>query len=458
MKRKTKGIIAAVTLGFCTLVMTGCTKSFCTVQDKAELMATYEEKNLESINKKAADKGILLPQQEFIAYIDTKVEEYVASEECPKDLEGKALTSFARFAGYNEDNKPTLFYNYDKWYEEAAYDLGVDKIPSYSYISFYKSSLKSGISGKTACISTEDGKFGLAGNEVYVEGKTWGQAFKDYGFLEGLLVYPIAAMLHTFTKAFGPYGGQTAAILLVTLIIRLIVFAITFPATRSQNKMSELQPQLAALQQKYPNASTNTYDKQKLAQEQMQLYKNNHIHPFLQMLLMIPQMIIFICVVSALQGSAILSQGTIFNVEFTNVTYKAIFSWSKQTPFAIILFLLMAVSQMIATLLPQAFQKWKEKRFTSSTVRVQPNQQQKTMKSVSYFMLIFIVLMGLTLQISMAIYWFVGALLTICQTLVLELINTHRRHKHKTYHNDGGNWQKNKNKKKSSDRFSIRRG
>lgn len=455
MKKQTKGVIAVGGLAFCALMMSSCTKSFCTVQDKAELIAIYEKNNIESINKKASNNGMLLPGKEYLEFIDGKVNDYVALEECPKNDEGKALASFAKFGGFNEKGKPTLFYNYDNWYEDACIELGMDKCPSISYVNFYKSSLKSGVSGKTACITPETGEFGSSGNEIFVEGKSWGQAFTEYGVLEGLFVYPIAAMIHYFTKAMGPTG----AIVLMTVIIRAILFCISLPATRSQNKMSELQPKINALQQKYPNAQTNSYDKQRLAQEQMALFKENHVHPFLQMLFMIPQMIVFICVVSALQGSAILTEGVIFGTQFTSVTYKAILSWGKETAFALILFLLMAIAQAISTLLPQMFQKWKEKKFNASMVKVQQNKQQNSMKYVSYFMLVFIVFISLTLPISMAIYWFIGALINIVQTLVMESLNTHRRHKNnRSGGNSGASWQRNKSikKNKSSNRFSIR--
>ena len=39
--------------------------------------------------------------------------------------------------------------------------------------------------------------------------------------------------------------------------------------------MQKLQPQIAKLQEKYPNSNTNQYEKQRLAQEQMALYKKN---------------------------------------------------------------------------------------------------------------------------------------------------------------------------------------
>lgn len=457
MNKKSKRLFASVALGFSVLILTSCTKSFCSVQDQAEQMANYEKNNLEKVNKKAEESGLLLPQPIFIDFIDKKVENYISLEECPKDSYGQPLKSFAKFAGYNS-GKAKLWYNFDIWCDEARETIGIENVPSKTYLDYYKRAMKTGVAGSVACLTPEDGKFGLAGNEIYVEGKSWGEAFSDYGPVEGLLVYPIGCMLHYFTKAFGTGGGgQVAAIILVTVIIRLLVLLITFPSTLSQSKMGALQPEINALQQKYPNSQTVQSDKQRLAQETMALYKEHKIHPFLQVLFMFVQLPVFICVWSALQGSAILTQGTVFGLELTTVTYSAILSGTSQTPFAIVLFVMMAIAQIISTLLPQWFQSWKAKEFTVKTTVVQPNQQQNTMKMMSYVMMVFILIMGITLPAAMAIYWFIGAIISIIQNLAIEAFQSHTRHKKNKNGKSSSSWNRNK-KDKKKDRFSIRKG
>lgn len=458
MNKKSKRLFSTLILGFSAILLTGCTKSFCSVQDKAEQMANYEKHNIEKLNKKAEESGLLLPQVAFIQFIDAKVESYVETGNCPTDNEGNPLVSFARYAGYNEKGKPELWYNYDLWCEEARTTLGVANVPSRTYLDYYKKSVKSGVAGTVACLTPEDGKFGLEGNEIYIEGKTWGESFRDYGPVEGLLVYPIGCMLHYFSKAFGTAGvGQVMAIILVTVIIRLIVLAITFPSTLSQAKMGALQPEINALQQKYPNSSTSSSDKQRLAQETMQLYKEHHIHPMMQILFMFVQLPVFICVWSALQGAAVLTQGTVFGLELTTVTLNAITSGSSQTPFAIVLFLMMAIAQIFSTLLPQWFQSWKTREFTVKTTVVKPNQQQGTMKMMSYMMMVVILVMGISLPAAMAIYWFIGALISIVQNLIIEAVQAHSRHHKNKNNRSTPAWKRNKDQKKK-DRFSIRKG
>lgn len=459
MKTKTrKRLFFTIAMGCSVLALTGCTKSFCSVQDTAEMMARYEKNNIDKVNETAEKNGLLLPKPVFISFIEKEVESYTKLAECPKDDEGVALASFARYAGYNEKGKPELWANFDVWYNKAIKELGVENVPGSSYINYYKKSLVQGANGSTACLTPSDGDFGLSGNEIFVEGKTWGEAF-NYGFIEGLLVYPIGAMLHYFGRAFGSSGaGLLGAVFLLTVILRTLTLLITLPSTLTQAKMSELQPKLALLQEKYPNANTNSQDKQRLAAEQMKLYKDNKVHPFRQMLFMFLQFPIFIAVWAALQGSALLSSGTVLGLEFTQQTFSAIMDGNVT---AILLFLVMSVAQIISTLLPQWFTKWKEKTMVVRSVKVQQNSKQKSMQMVSYFMLVFILIMGFTLPAAMGFYWLVGAIFTICQNLIIEAVHTHNRKKSggSGTSNTGQSWNRNKNKKKnSSDKFRVRKG
>ena len=122
----------------------------------------------------------------------------------------------------------------------------------------------------------------------------------------------------------------------------------TFKTTLDQQKMQSLQPQIAKLQQKYPNSNTNNYEKQRLAQEQMNLYKQNKIHPFGQFIVLFFQFPIFICVWSALQGSSALSSGEFLNLRLSDTIKDTLFNFSGTWYYntsgwwtALILFLLM---------------------------------------------------------------------------------------------------------------------
>lgn len=85
-----------------------------------------------------------------------------------------------------------------------------------------------------------------------------------------ILIAPFLNALFGFYYLTGNLG---AAIVVVTVLIRLLLLPLLWPSLKSSGKMRELQPKLKKLQEKYKG------DKQKLAKAQMDLYKNEGINP-----------------------------------------------------------------------------------------------------------------------------------------------------------------------------------
>lgn len=93
-------------------------------------------------------------------------------------------------------------------------------------------------------------------------------------------------MLNAMLLLYSFFGQNfAAAIAVLTIVIRLITLPLTLPQQKSAKKMQEVQPQLQALQKKFKD------DKEKLAQAQMQLYKEAGVNPLggcLPMLIQFP--------------------------------------------------------------------------------------------------------------------------------------------------------------------------
>ena len=468
MKKFLKKILFAFVFIIGLGILTGCTKSFCSVNDKAVLYSTYVTANIDTIKTDSTSGGYMLPGDTFWSFIDAKVDDaftasidissdaYKNEEYAPKsyvdsyieyskltdsedDQAKKAtlvnqatLKAVIRYAGYDDSHVQTLWANYDTWIDMFRNDSATkDYAPTYAFVAYFKKTINNGVGASVTCITPENGYFGINEN-TYVEGKTWSQAFSEYGFIEGLLVYPIGWLVYNFTLAFGTTGGgQILSIFLVTLIVRLIIVVASAGSLSSQNKMSEIQPQMALLQAKYPNSSSNKYEQQKLASEQMALYKKNKIHPFKQILVLIVQFPVFIAVWGALQGSAILTTGSVLGLQLSTVTYKAIMAGNSETPFAVILFILMAIAQLFASLLPTWIQSWKKNRVVGAkTVKVNENSTTGTMmKWMPIIMMVVVVVMGLNLAAAMGIYWFFGALISILQTIITEIVMSFRKNR-----------------------------
>ncbi len=78
------------------------------------------------------------------------------------------------------------------------------------------------------------------------------------------------------------------AIILLTMLLRLIVYPLTAKQAKSMLSMQRAQPEIKKLQAKYKD------DKQKLNEEMMAFYKENQINPFGGCLPLLLQMPIFI--------------------------------------------------------------------------------------------------------------------------------------------------------------------
>lgn len=97
---------------------------------------------------------------------------------------------------------------------------------------------------------------------------------------------------------YGALGNSfVMAIIVATIVIRLITLPLTLPQQRNSRKMAELAPQLEELKKKYGN------DRNKFAQAQMALYKENNVNMFSGCLPLILQLVIMIAFYQALTGS-----------------------------------------------------------------------------------------------------------------------------------------------------------
>ena len=310
------------------------------------------------------------------------------------------------------------------------------------YFVQYRSTVNGKSLANRSCIATIDGYFGhygLASDwEVHITKKDLGYAYSK-GPLEGLLVYPVSWMVDMFASTMDPglSGlGQIWALVFVTLIVRGLLILLTFKQTMDQQKMQALAPELAKIQAKYPNSNTNQAEKQRMSQEQMALYKRNKINPLGQILMMVIQFPIFICVWSGLQGSAALSTGSFLNMRLSDTIREILFNTSGNWVgnehgwwTALILFILMAATQIFAMILPRLITKAQQKKVPQLSKNPAQNSQGKTMKWVSIIMIGFTIVMGFMLPSAMGIYWLIGGLISITQTLVTQLIIAKRRNK-----------------------------
>ena len=200
------------------------------------------------------------------------------------------------------------------------------------------------------------------------------------------------------------------AIVLLTVIVRVVLVPLTWRQIKSMRAMQALQPQLKALQEKYKN------DRQILNQKVMEFYRENKVSPFGSCLPLLLQMPVFLGLFYMLReqgravwpqlGSAAIAQKNIG--AFAAVWHSSPVGWlwvSDITKFNIVLMFLYVASQFVAS--------WQMSRKGAG--------QQKM---IAYFMPVVV---GIFMYIyrwpaGLFIYWFTSNLWTIAQQYVAEKI------------------------------------
>jgi YidC/Oxa1 family membrane protein insertase len=109
------------------------------------------------------------------------------------------------------------------------------------------------------------------------------------GFLSDLIQSGIARLVDVV----GNYG---LAIIILTVLVRLLLLPFTLAQTRSTLKMQALNPEVQALQKKYKN------NPERFNQEQMALWKKHGVNPLSSCLLLLIQFPFLIAFFQALEG------------------------------------------------------------------------------------------------------------------------------------------------------------
>lgn len=106
----------------------------------------------------------------------------------------------------------------------------------------------------------------------------------DYGFLYWI-GQPMFLAMQFFYNLVGNWGW---AIILVTLLIKVILWPLSYVSYKSMGKMRQIQPQMKDLQERHSG------DRQAMSQAMMKLYKDEKVNPALGCLPMLLQMPFFL--------------------------------------------------------------------------------------------------------------------------------------------------------------------
>jgi len=104
-------------------------------------------------------------------------------------------------------------------------------------------------------------------------------------------------LVPTLNFFYGVFRNYGVAVILLTLLVRVIFWPLTHKSTESMKRMQSLQPQLKALQAQHKD------NPQKLQQETWRIYRENKVNPLSSCLPMLVQIPIFIALFTVLRSA-----------------------------------------------------------------------------------------------------------------------------------------------------------
>jgi len=200
-------------------------------------------------------------------------------------------------------------------------------------------------------------------------------------------------LLATLNAIYSLIPNYGIAIILLTVIIRILFWPITHKSTESMKKMQKLQPLIKELQQKYKDKP------QKLHQEQMALYKEHKVNPMMGCLPMLIQIPVFFAFFTVLRSA----------VELRFASFLWVRDLSEQEGLFDGMVPIVG-SLNILPLFMTATTIWQQK-LTPST----GDPQQQRMMTIMPIVFLFIFY---SMPSALVLYWSVSQCLSIAQLLI----------------------------------------
>ena len=193
----------------------------------------------------------------------------------------------------------------------------------------------------------------------------------------------------------GMVGNYGIAIIIVTILMRALIFPVTLKQEQSMKKMRDSQPEIDKIKEKYKD------NPQKMNEEVMKFYKDNNINPMGGCLPILIQMPIFVALYYAFSGSAIPNDATFlwFNLKKPDELFK--------------------IGSFAVNLLPilNTGVTYIQQKIMSDTTKGQ--ETNNTMQSMLYTMPIMMLVLFYNMPSGVTLYYLVSGILSVIQQHII---------------------------------------
>ena len=275
-----------------------------------------------------------------------------------------------------------------------------------------------------------------------------GKGVENDGWFVWILVRPIAFFIDRFS-----FGGFLAlGIIFTTLFVRTLAWPVYAKTNDMSLKMTLAQPEMTRIQAKYANRK-DPMSQQKMQREMMAVWKKYKINPLGCLVTPLIQFPLFMAMYNAVQRYPNKMYHYAVDDKKYPDAYKHVCSWFKhmddnggdlKTSFLgidlskgitniselgkisnwiyVILPVFVGITMVICQLVSQMKPSYAKKAYPNQPESDQAKQTKKMMMIMMYFMTAMMVLMSFRSG-TLALYWIIGNLYTIVQTIVNRKVN-----------------------------------
>lgn len=223
---------------------------------------------------------------------------------------------------------------------------------------------------------------------------------KYEGIWTTVFVKPLAWFIIKLGNLVKNYG---LGLILATLIIRGVVYPFTKKAAMQSEMLKKAKPELDKLEKKYKD-KTDQESMMKKSQEMLMIYKKYNINPMSGCLFSLIQLPLFFAFYEAISRIPALFEENFLGFQLGTSPAVAVFSQEKYY------YLIFIVLIFFATYFS----------FKLNSGASMSKEQEKSMKTMSNFMVVFMTFVSFSISSGIAIYWITSNVFTIVQNLIVK--------------------------------------
>lgn len=226
-----------------------------------------------------------------------------------------------------------------------------------------------------------------------------------------------------FIQKILPGHDLGVAIILLTLLIKAALYIPSLAGIRASRQLQTLQPKLKAIQVQYKD------NREKLAQEQMKLYKESKVNPLSSCLPLIIQVPFFIGLYQVFISGLKINEAGLLHTDVVKHVYPFLRTYYEQTPINTMFlgFVDLAkahgIANIVMAVIAGAAQFWQTKMLAAPPEPKIDGARDESMtsamnKQMTYILPLFTAYLAYKFPAGLALYWVIQSLLTIIQQYI----------------------------------------